>query len=268
MNATPLALPRAVLTSSMPTIAVPEWMESFRPRVVKPAQLSRLAAFPDMTIVQEQALGSLLLKHRFLAQLSQGQEKGERSSKIVFVFERADSRVDSKRQLIELFSHFSRPADLEVARTPAAGKQAVDEAYAKLIAFRNQIAHGVAGSDPLGELKEVLAATQQLRASSGKLAADRVAKEFGLSVTELAGVLGRNRQTVFKTPDADSLQRLLRPFECIARLRAVLSFEHFLHWLNRPNEQLDEKTPMDVVRSGRVGVVADLAEDMLTGQPT
>jgi hypothetical protein len=47
----------------------------------------------------------------------------------------------------------------------------------------------------------------------------------------------------------------------------VLSERDFRSWLNMANEQLDGRTPIDVIRGGQAGVVADLAEDMLTGSP-
>ena len=35
-----------------------------------------------------------------------------------------------------------------------------------------------------------------------------------------------------------------------------------------PNEQLDKLSPLDVIRQGKAGAVADLAENMLLGNPT
>ena len=90
---------------------------------------------------------------------------------------------------------------------------------------------------------------------------------MSLSTAELAGLMGRKRQTVAKTDDAQSLQPLLRPFERIVRLRSVLAEADFRSWLNMPNEQLDQRSPLDVVRQGMAETVADLAENMLLGNP-
>jgi len=95
-----------------------------------------------------------------------------------------------------------------------------------------------------------------------------VASVFGLSVAELAALIGRTRQTASKTPDADSLQPLLQPFERVARVRAVLSQNDFRKWLHLANDELDGRTPLEAIRHGKVAVVADLVEDMLTGSPS
>jgi hypothetical protein len=72
---------------------------------------------------------------------------------------------------------------------------------------------------------------------------------------------------VTKTPDGLSIQEGLRLFERIYQLRALLSQEGFLAFLNMPNDELDGKTPLDLIRKGRPAIVADLVEDMLTGSP-
>jgi hypothetical protein len=123
-------------------------------------------------------------------------------------------------------------------------------------------------ADPLGRIKSVIAATADLRAPSGRLSARRVAEAFGLTLAQLAAAIGKARQTVWKTDDAEALQPRLFPFERTARLRTVLSKSDFRSWLNMPNEQLDDRTPIDLVRRGQADVVADLAEDMLSGSPT
>jgi hypothetical protein len=96
----------------------------------------------------------------------------------------------------------------------------------------------LARADHLGEVKKVIEATADLRATSGKLSANNVASVFGLSVAELAALVGRTRQTASKTPDADSLQPLLQPFERVARVRAVLSQKEFRKWLHLANDEL------------------------------
>jgi len=123
-------------------------------------------------------------------------------------------------------------------------------------------------TDALGEAQEVIAALRPLLASSGRLSAPNVATQFGLSTARLGQLIGSSRQALAKTPDASTIQDGLRPFERIARLRAVLSEPDFKAWLNRPNQHLDGDTPMKIIEGGRAGVVADLAESMLTGTPS
>src|SRR6266446_10059467 len=66
---------------------------------------------------------------------------------------------------------------------------------------------------PLDQVKQVVESTQDLRVPSGNISAEKVAKVYGVSVSELAGWLGKSRQALNKTPDADSLQLALSFFE-------------------------------------------------------
>ena len=121
----------------------------------------------------------------------------------------------------------------------------------------------------LGQLQALVEATSDLRASNGNLSANAVAAAFGVSINQLAGWLGRTRQAVSKTPDADSLQDGLVTFEQVARLRTVLAPDTFRKWLRMPNGQLGGAKPLDLLAAGRERpIVAGLVEDMMTGMPT
>lgn len=122
-------------------------------------------------------------------------------------------------------------------------------------------------SSSLDRVKEIVDATSDLRADSGKLSARAVAKAFRVTLSELADWLGRTRQAVNKTPDADSLQNGLGFFERVARLRTVLSKDDFLKWLRMRNRELDDEQPLELLAKGKGQVVADLVDDMLTGAP-
>lgn len=121
---------------------------------------------------------------------------------------------------------------------------------------------------PLDQVHELLEATEDLRVANGKLSATAIARAFGVSVNELAGWLGRSRQSLAKTPDADSLQNELAFFERVARFRAVVPPDRFLKWLRMPNDQLDGDRPLQLMAGEERQVVVDLVEDMLTGAPT
>jgi ferritin-like metal-binding protein YciE len=124
-------------------------------------------------------------------------------------------------------------------------------------------------TDALGEAREVIATLRPLLAPSGRLSAPKVAALFGLSTAKLGRLIGgSSRQALAKTPDAAAIQEGLRPFERVARLRAILSEADFRAWLERSNRHLDEQTPLQIIESGRAGVVADLVESMLTGSPS
>lgn len=120
---------------------------------------------------------------------------------------------------------------------------------------------------PMDDVHKLLKATADLRVTSGNLSATAVGKAFGISISQLADWLGRSRQALNKTPDADSLQNELAFYERVARLRSLVSNDGFVKWLRMPNAQLDGKPPLDILAAGQGQVVADLVDDMLTGAP-
>lgn len=123
-------------------------------------------------------------------------------------------------------------------------------------------------SSPLDRVKVVIDATADLHGPSGRLSATAVADVFGVSQSKLAEWLGRTRQAVSKTPEAESLQKALAFYERTARLRCMVPGEDFKKWLRVPNQQLDQSKPLDLLAKGEGQVVADLVDDMLTGSPT
>ena len=121
---------------------------------------------------------------------------------------------------------------------------------------------------PLDKFKSVRDVTRDLRLSNGNLSADRVAKVFGVSISQLAKWMGRTRQSVSKTPDAESLQEALGYFERIARLRQVTrDASEFRKWLRAPQASVAGENPMELLRRGEWQALADLVDDILTGTP-
>jgi hypothetical protein len=121
---------------------------------------------------------------------------------------------------------------------------------------------------PLDQWKNVVDATKDLRVANGNLSAERMAKLYGISLSQLAGWLGRSKQAVSKTPDADSLQNALGYFERVARLRlAVENDAEFRKWLRMPHELLDSAPPLELMAKGEWQALADYVEDILTGTP-
>lgn len=122
---------------------------------------------------------------------------------------------------------------------------------------------------PLDNLSNVISATKDLRLPNGNLSAERVAKFYGISMSQLAGWLGRTKQALSKTPDADSLQNALGYFERVARLRAGTGNDaEFRKWLRMPNDTLGNRAPLDLMKAGLWQEMADKVDDMLTGMPT
>lgn len=140
-------------------------------------------------------------------------------------------------------------------------EEALFEAMTKVLATRRE-------KDPLGEVQSVIKTGRALRAASGRLDAGKVAKAFGLSLAELARQIGESKQRISKTPDSEALQSLLRPYERIGRLRAVLADADFKAWLNTPNEHLEDgDAPIGYLKAGAQEPLANFAENMLTGSP-
>jgi hypothetical protein len=271
MAAETLEYPATMVTSPTGDITVPAPLRRYGPTVARPSEIKGLKHLPELTVVWTKGIDTLLAHRAFLRLLADRQNDTPGPSKIVFVFHtrgrQAAERVGAQ-ELVQLFKYFTRPFDLEVAQGIEAGEDAFKEAVAKIVATRDLAAPRVERADHLGKLKRIIEATEDLRLDSGKLAASHVASVFGLSVAELAALFGRTRQALSKTPDADSLQPLLLPFERVARLRAVLGKEDFRRWLHQANDELEERTPLALIRQGKVAVVADLVEDMLTGSPS
>jgi hypothetical protein len=121
---------------------------------------------------------------------------------------------------------------------------------------------------PLDQMKAVMESTSDLREANGNLSAARVAKVFGVSLGQLAGWLGRTKQALSKTPDADSLQEALVYFERVARLRMITNGDpNFRKWLRIPHELLDNAPPLKLLAKRQWQVLADYVEDILTGNP-
>ncbi len=121
-----------------------------------------------------------------------------------------------------------------------------------------------------GRLPGASAATASLYdVESHRLNAQKVADLFGFTLRQLSGVLKALPQSVHKTPDAVRLQQKLKVFERIARGLALVDNDEkdFRRWLNAPNDELDNRSPLEVIQSGKGEIVANLVEDALLGQP-
>jgi len=120
----------------------------------------------------------------------------------------------------------------------------------------------------LDQVKAVIESTSDLREANGNLSAARVALLFGVSLSQLAAWLGRTKQSLSKTPDADSLQQPLGYFERVARLRMITQGDaEFRKWLRAPHELLNNAPPLEVLARREWQTLADYVEDILTGNP-
>lgn len=173
------------------------------------------------------------------------------------------SRSDLFEQFLE---PFAEPQRVEITALTHRVKELLEslKAKVKLSTQRN-----LPRPSPLDGLLAVTESTADLRADSGKLSAKAIARVFGLSIKELAEILGKTRQAVTKTPDAESLQAPLEYFERVARARGIYrNGGQFRRWLRIRNPQLNNESPLSWIRAGRWQALADLVDDMLTGAPS
>jgi len=243
-------------------------------RNVKIAGLLELKGFAPITIIKPAAAMRNRRLHSLAATLASKGLAKARNHYVVWV-----ARSTRRHQYADLglIRPFSDPHRIEIARD----EHDVDALLRSLTAKLEVLAERRATSSsvqreaitqrpsPLDQVRSVVAATKSLRAPSGKLSAPAVARLFGVSVSKLAKWLHRSRQSLNKSPEADSLQQQLSYFERIARLGAVLDAPNdFRKWLRMANKELEGRTPLQLLDEGRWEVLADLVEDMLTGSPT
>jgi len=252
-----------LVTSWSEQVSSPEWAKGYKTRVVRRSWLGRLRSWPLLTIVRAGRPDELLAHTDFIQFLARKQQTAGDAAILLLEF------VKSRQPPIELYAQvlarFHSAGNVELAFGSEHAANALIEALSKIRARMLEL--GTPLQDPLSHARRIVTATADLRSKSGRLSAERVAEAFGLSVAKLADIMGEARQTVSKSPDAEARQTALYPFERVARLRAVLSADEFRKWLRMPNDELDGTAPIEWLRQGRVGEVADLVEDMLTGAP-
>ncbi len=252
--------PEILFTAPAGRVPSPGWAREYAHRVVTGPEIRNLTSLPWLTVVQVRAPASFAKHKGFLSLLAQRTKLSTAPARVVFLFSEGPRlRAHDFSSVLRWFPASS----VEFAQGARNGALAVEGAWAKILKERAEDPR----RDPLGQITSVVRATADLRAESGRLSANRVAETFGLSVAEVAKILGASRQAVSKTPDAQALQEGLRSFERIARLRTVLPSEDFRKWLNIPRQDLGGRPPLELVRGRKASVVADLVEDVLTGAP-
>jgi CheY-like chemotaxis protein len=109
----------------------------------------------------------------------------------------------------------------------------------------------------------------ELRNDNGRLDAELIAKLFDLNITDIAANVGISRQALSKTPDSLNIQPALRHFERVARSLLVVtgSPKGLKMWLNSPNKRFDEHTPLEIIKLGKVQLLADWVDDARLGSP-
>ena len=104
---------------------------------------------------------------------------------------------------------------------------------------------------------------------SGRLDIRPVAALFGVTVSELARFIDVEEKTALKTPDSKKLHERLLPYEQVAGALDLLEGDAsaFRKWLNSANSELNNQTPMQLVKEGKAKDLAGLVRSALLGQP-
>ena len=106
---------------------------------------------------------------------------------------------------------------------------------------------------------------------TGRLDAERIAREFDVPVAIIAEAIRRNASGVRKTPDASSLQdglrRLYRIWAALLDLFAGDKTNTRI-FLNAPNKSLEDHAPIEYIRSGNFGPLELFIDEMSVRQPT
>lgn len=240
---------------------VPPWASRWKPKRTTVDELCQEHPLAGVLVVSTSGLPDMTRERVRLAALAEHVLKAVHPVRVVLNFKKGGHTTDELFEAFKLFR--GATSRLEVADGDELLEKSLNEAMAKY-----RIEDEERGPDPLAQAREVIAVTESLLSDKGRLDAKAVADALGIPWTRLAVLLGSTKQTVGKTPDSPALQGPLRPYEQIARLRAVLPEKGVLAWMQRPNVHLDDNTPLQIIESGRAEVVADLVESMLTGTPT
>ena len=107
-------------------------------------------------------------------------------------------------------------------------------------------------------------------AGTGHLDAKRIAAYLQIPLSSLAAGTARSVAAIHKAPAANSLQDALSPVaRTISLLSEILqSKEHVRAWLHSPHPDLGNQIPMRLIQEGHAGVVADMLQAALAGQPS
>jgi hypothetical protein len=243
--------------------SVPRWAHGFNTQRNTVSEISKADHLPGIIVLKAPTArvhGSRRLR---VDSLVERIEQSSHPVKIVLSFpSRKRTGFQGMLDVLNLFPP-ALSSNIEISPRLETLEDSLNEAFVKYFLFKEDDE-----TDPLASAKNVVNAVRPLLAESGRLSAKAIATEFGMPVAQLAKQIRQSRQAISKTPDAPKIQTLLRPYERIFRLRSIFTKDDFLAWLERPNRELDDSSPMEIIKTGRAEIIADLVEDMLLGAPS
>jgi len=262
-------MPEIVFATRRVGAAKPQLPKDWNVRSITLRRLVKDEQFAPITIVDTANPEAFTQDQDFARALAERFEEGPRSNFLVLTFEQAE-RIEPAVK-VKLLTPFAHPERVEISEDIRTVPRLVESLAAKIQVLHEREATGRPPAprlSPLDRVKGIVSASSDLRVENGNLSAVTIARVFGFSLNALAQLLGRTRQALNKTPDADSLQNELSYFERIARLRTALSDDaEFRKWLRMPRLELNDETPLRWIEHKRWEALADLVDDMLTGAP-
>lgn len=277
--------PQAKVEAKIVRELIPGKLRGWHIKALPSGDLNQMTGIPDVTLVQLDNDTRPADLEAIMPRLVHIQAQPPQRSYVLFsVREGAKSRLRTAQarqrhfdsvvtQINQGLPAFPNPDRVSLTFVQSPGDLETQLEHIRVKLDLLQPTPGIASSggsprpSPLDRVNAIVNATGDLRVATGNLSAGAVASAFGVSMSQLADWLGRSRQALNKTPDADSVQNDLGFFERVARLRVVVPGDGFLKWLRMPNPQLDDKQPLELLAGGERQVVADLVDDMLTGAP-
>jgi CheY-like chemotaxis protein len=165
------------------------------------------------------------------------------------------------------FSQLSAFEPIDFIRLPLKRSELTHRALRLLKAMRTHIADTLSSTTKTPLLQHLVPDIHN--PETGRIDAKKVSELLGVPLAHVAQMLGRSLSAVHKTSDSVALQPGLAKLEQIiaALLRLAGSPQGLRIWLNSPNRELEDLTPIELLKDGKVEVVADLLEDALLGQP-
>lgn len=122
---------------------------------------------------------------------------------------------------------------------------------------------------PVAQLKQI-PLPDLFNPESHRLDASRIANALGLPVLAIATAINRKAEGVRKRPDAESLQaglgRVYRIWADIVDLYGGNQTNASI-FLNAPNPLLDDKRPVEFIKSGQLEVLESFIKAMNLRQP-
>jgi len=105
---------------------------------------------------------------------------------------------------------------------------------------------------------------------TGRLDAKKIVGELGISLKSLSKILGKNYRALHKTPHSKKIQMELAVFKRIIEILYDLfeKPEEIGIWLNSPNVDFGDRTPISIIKEGHAEAVLDLLKNVQEGTAT